>query len=443
MSAAAPTELTRAQVQTRTVRVLVTSQMLGGVGVASGFAVGAMLAEEVSGSASLSGLAPTCLSLGTALAAVPLARLMAHRGRRPGLAMGYVVGTAGAVTTVVAGVLGVFPLLLFGMVLFGTASATNLQARYAATDCATDAHRGRALSIVVWATTIGAVAGPNLTGLGGRFAEQVHLPELTGPFLFSIAAFGLGGAVIFLLLRPDPLFVARAQEPDTERRTTHASFRSSITLVRGSRSALLGLISMAMSQAVMVSVMSMTPVHMRHHGAELSVVGFVISGHIAGMYALAPLVGWLSDRFGRVPMIITGQGILMASCLIAATSGPHGSLYLGLGLFLLGFGWSFALVAGSTLLSESVPAQDRAGVQGSADFIMSSCGVFGGALAGVVVGTLGFVPLNVIASVLVLPPVALAIRVLRDAATRVPALMPPPREGDSGEITGVGIGAAE
>jgi MFS family permease len=420
-----------------------SSQMLGGVGVASGIAVGAMLAEETSGSASLSGLAPTCLNLGTALAAVPLARLMSRRGRRPGLAAGYVVGATGAFTAVIAGVLGSFPLLLFGMVLFGSATATNLQARYAATDCATDANRGRALSIVVWATTIGAVTGPNLAGVAGRLATGVHLPELTGAFLFSIAAFATGGTLITLLLRPDPLFVARAALTDEDQREPRLSFKASIGLVRSSRRASLGLVSIAISQAVMVSVMSMTPVHMRHHGAELTVVGFVISGHIAGMYALSPLVGWLSDRFGRVPMILTGQGVLLLSCLIAATAGPHSTIHLGVGLFLLGLGWSFGLVAGSTLLSESVPSASRAGVQGSADFIMSSCGVFGGALAGVVVGTLGYVPLNVIASLLVVPAMVMALRVQRRSPAPNTEPMPKPRLSDSGEIADVSVRAAE
>jgi MFS family permease len=386
--------------------------MLGGVGVASGIAVGALLAEETSGSASFSGLAATCLNLGTALAAIPLAKLMTARGRRPGLAAGYVMGATGAVVAVVAGVLGLLPLLLLGMMLFGSASATNLQARYAATDCATDASRGRALSIVVWATTIGAVSGPNLAGPAGHVATWLHLPELTGAFLFSIVAFGLGAIVVSVLLRPDPLLVARSRWSDAGHSAARPSLRSSIATIRSSPRAVLGLVSIAVSQAVMVAVMSMTPVHMRHHGAELTIVGIVISVHIAGMYALSPLVGWLSDRYGRIPSLLTGQLILLLSCAVAATAGPHSSAHLGLGLFLLGLGWSFGLVAGSTLLSESVPAATRSGVQGASDFVMSSCGALGGALAGVVVGTLGYVPLNVIASLLVIPPVVMALGAL-------------------------------
>src|SRR6266545_2571860 len=192
---------TYAAVQRRTVRVLVGSQVLGGVGVSIGFAVGALLAEQISGSATLAGLATTASVLGSALAAVPLSRLMAVRGRRPGLALGYLIGAAGASLAAVAAALDAYWLLLVGMCLFGSSTTANLQARYAATDLAVPARRARALGTVVWATTIGAVAGPNLSDPAGRTAEVLGLPALAGPFVWSGLAFVGGSLVVLALLR--------------------------------------------------------------------------------------------------------------------------------------------------------------------------------------------------------------------------------------------------
>jgi len=398
------------QAQRRTLRVLSASQVLGGIGVGSGIAVGGLIAEQVSGSTALSGLSQTASVLGAAFAALPMARLMSALGRRPGLLAGYAVATAGAVIVVTGATVASFLVVLLGATLLGSGTATNLQARYAATDLALAGSRARALATVVWATTVGVVLGPNLTGPGGDLARSVGLPALSGPLLFSIAAFAAAGLLVTVGLRPDPLLEARRRlgiDPAT--RTHHSSLRSSLRAVRESRAAMLGLAAIALSHTVMVSVMVMTPVHMSHEGATLRIVGLVISVHVAGMYALSPLVGWLADRFGRVPVILLGQVILVAAVAIAGSADGHAHGVLGLGLFLLGVGWSCALVAGSTLLSESVGAQVRPGVQGAADFVMGVCGASGGALAGVVVSGPGYGVLNALAGLLVVPVLLTAL----------------------------------
>jgi MFS family permease len=398
----ATTEVDRAQ--RRVVRLLSTTQILGGIGVGSGIAVGGLIAEEVSGSTALSGLSQTASVLGGAVAALPMARLMSAVGRRPGLVAGYVVATAGAGVVVTGSAVGSFLLVLIGATLFGTGTATNLQARYAATDLAVASTRARALATVVWATTVGVVLGPNLTGPGGDLARTLDLPPLAGPFLFSIAAFAAAGLILMVGLRPDPLLEARRRLGiDPAAHTHHASLRDALRAVSRSRAATLGLAGIALSHTVMVSVMVMTPVHMRHEGATLRIVGLVISVHVAGMYALSPLVGWLADRFGRVQVVLLGQAILVIAVLISGTADGHAHGVLGIGLFLLGVGWSCALVAGSTLLSESVDVAVRPGVQGGADFVMGICGATGGALSGVVVGGPGYGVLNALAGLLVLP----------------------------------------
>lgn len=398
-----------AVVQRRTVRVLAAAQVLGGLGVGAGISVGGLIAEDVSGSTAMAGLAQTATVLGAAVAALPMARLMSLRGRRPGLTGGYLVALGGAVLVVAGAVVGSFPLVLGGAVLMGAGTATNLQSRYAAADLAAPHHRARALATVVWATTLGVVLGPNLTGPGAAVAGAVGLPDLAGPLLFSVAAFGAAAALVALGLRPDPLLVARALAPAGEDHG-HLPVGRALRSAAGSRWAVLSLAAVAVAHTVMVSVMVMTPVHMRHEGATLNVVGIVISVHVAGMYALSPLVGWLADRLGRVAVIVLGHLVLGVAVLVAGTADGHAAL--GLGLLLLGLGWSCALIAGSTLLSESVAAAERPGVQGAADFTMGVCGAGGGALAGVVAAAAGYGALNAAAGLLALPVLVLALAVV-------------------------------
>jgi MFS family permease len=380
------------QLQRRTMRVLVASQVLGGVGVGSGIAVVGLLAYELSGTESLSGVSATASTIGAAFAALLIARIAAAHGRRPGLVGGYLVGAVGAVLAVVAAVVGNFPLHVVASVAFGWASASNLQARYAATDLAGPSRRGRALSTVVWATTVGAVLGPNLTGPGGVVAEAVGLPPLAGPYLFSLASFLAAAAVQMVGLRPDPLLTARRLDAGAVAggRTSPPSLRAALAVLRGHAPAIAALTSIASAHGVMVGVMVMTPVHLEHHGAALHVVGLTISLHIAGMYALSPLVGRLADRIGRRWTLAGGLVQLAAAVLLAAFAAPTGSAWFQTGLVLLGTGWSFCLVAGSALLTDATPVDARPTVQGASDLVMNLAGGAGGIAAGVVLAIAGY-----------------------------------------------------
>ena len=382
--------------------MLFASQVLGGLGVGIGIGVGSLLTQDISGSATLAGLPQTFSVLGGALAAVPLARLMTRRGRRPGLATGYAAGALGALLVVAATLTSSLTLVFIGMGLFGTASATNLQARFAATDLARADHRSRALALVVWATTVGAVAGPNLMAPASKAAVSSGLPAYAGPFGWSVLSFGLAAALLLVALRPDPMRLAQAIDRADGVRVVRASVRESFAAIRRSPNAVLGLASVAVSHTVMVAMMVMTPVHMNAVGmGQLDIIGLVISAHIAGMYAFAPVVGWVSDRIGRLRTSAVSWAVLLAAAALAGTAGPGGQAQLGAGLFLLGLGWSFGLISGSTLVSESVPADVRTGVQGSSDLVMGLCGAGGGALAGVVVGTVGYGALSALAAALV------------------------------------------
>jgi MFS family permease len=404
------------QVQRRTMTTLVATQGLGGLGVTIGITVAALLAEEISGSEQLAGLAQTMQVLGAALASYGLAHLMGIRGRRAGLVLGYVVGAVGAAVCVLAGAADSFLLLMVGTSLFGATPAANAQSRYAATDLAAPDRRARSLSLVVWATTIGAVAGPNLTGPAGTAARTLGLPPLTGPFLFGLVAIVLAAAVIWFFMRPDPLLVAR--EAALARGgvvRTGTAWRQVWQATRERPALAAGIAALALGHAVMVAVMVMTPLHMHHGGASLELIGVTISVHVLGMYFFSPLVGWAADRFGRAPVLAAGAGVLLLSLLLAGTSPAGASWRIGVGLFLLGVGWSLVTVAASTLLTEEAPLSVRPDVQGSADRVVGVVAAAAGARDGVVVGWLGFGALNLFAALLV-TGVATAAEVARRTA---------------------------
>ncbi|HEX2361460.1 MAG TPA: MFS transporter [Jiangellaceae bacterium] len=388
-------------VQRRTVRTLFTSQVVGGLGVSGGIAVGALLAAGVLGSEDLAGFAQTAQVLGAALLALPAARLSVARGRRVGLGFAYALSVLGATLAVMAGQVGSFPLLLLGTALFGGGTTAGLQARFASTDLALPERRARTLSIVVWATTIGAVIGPNLVGPAGALARTIGIEPLAGPYLLGGVFLAVAGLVVMVGLRPDPLVVARSLRAEPAEAPRHGVIRHGLMAARQSPRALLGLGAIIIAHTVMVSVMVMTPIHMQHGHASLELIGLVISVHVAGMFAFSPVMGWLADRVGRIPVIAGGGVTLLAAVALSGTAREGHSAGLTLGLFLLGLGWSACLVAGSTLLTEGVPADDRPAAQGASDLLMGLSAAVGGAVAGLIVGTLGYGVLNAMASVLV------------------------------------------
>ncbi|MCX4773286.1 MFS transporter [Streptomyces sp. NBC_01285] len=393
----------------RTTAVLIAGQILGGLGVPVGIALAPVLATQVSGSEALSGLAPTASVTGTALLSLPLAALMTSRGRRPGLVLAYLIGALGAGLVVLATAVENFPLLLLGMAAFGAGSSANLQARFAAADLAEPERRGRAISTVIWATTIGSVLGPNIAAPAGRVFRGTAVSETAGPFVWAAGIFLLAALVVAALLRPDPLLTARALAPQESGSAGNRSLRAGIAAVRASPMARLALVTVTVSHTAMVSIMVMTPVDLGHHGADLQLIGLVISGHIAGMYAFSPVMGWLSDRFGRLTVIGLAVGLLSLAALLAGTAGAaHGRTAAG--LFVLGLGWSAGLVAGSALLTDSVPQPARAAVQGLSDLTMNASAGIGGAVAGVIVSRASYGWLNLTGACLLLPMAALALR---------------------------------
>ena len=378
--------------QRRTVKVLALGQALGGFGLGATLSVGALLAVELSGSPAWSGAAATISTLGAATAAMPLANLAYKKGRRIALGSGAFLAILGATLMIVATYAVSFPIELMALFLLGAGSAVGLQARFAAADIPTGKPKGKDLSMVVWATTLGAVIGPNLIAPGEALGLWLGMPHLSGPFLFTILAQLLSTTVFWVGLRPDPLLVAREIAGLPEKRK-NPGVRGALEVIRSYPIAGFSVLTIALSHMVMVSVMAMTPAHLSSEGHSLAEVGFTISLHVAGMYAFAPIFGNLSDRLGAKPVIVFGQLIFLTSLAVSGFGQSQFNAVL-LGLFLLGLGWSASTVAASALLSESLGTENRSKVQGFSDSLMSLSGAFGGAIAGTILALYTFGGLN-------------------------------------------------
>jgi MFS family permease len=351
--------------------------------------VAALLAQQLTGSATLAGLAQAAAIAGGMFASVPLAELTANRGRRAGVTTGYLIGAGGGAAVVFGGVVGSYPLLFAGSLLAGTAVAAGLQARFAATDLVEPARRGRAIGTVVWASTIGGVLGPSLAGPSDTVAGFLGLPQFTGPFLVICAGLVAAAIATFAWLRPDPLLLARSLRGETQR-PARQRLRHTVRQLSINPAARRSLVAIAVVHAVMVSVMNMASLHLHHGGSTLSIIGFAISIHLAGMFMLAPVFGWLSDRFGGQLVLALGLFLLLAAAVILQSSSGHDVGVVAVGLLVLGFGWSAGFVAGSSLLTASVDEELRPHAQGMSDLLMQAAAAVSSLLAGGVVSLWGY-----------------------------------------------------
>lgn len=392
--------------QRRTVRVLTGGQILGGFALGSTLSIGSLLAASLSGSPAWAGAAATFSTLGAASWAIPMARLANARGRKVSLAAGAGLAIFGAILVITSAAIGFFPMLLLALFLLGGGSAAGLQARFAAVDLDSASSRstGRDLATVVWATTIGAVIGPNLFGPGEFIGNLLGMPTMTGPFLFTIIAQLSAASVFWFGLRPDPLLVAKELDKAKGGLKPKVSIKSAFETLRAYPTAAFAVSAISLSHMVMVAVMSMTPLHMHHMGYDLVVVGFTISLHIAGMYAFSPIFGWLSDRLGRIQVVLLGQ-LIFVTALAIAGFGQHDRTMVTLGLFLLGLGWSASTVSASALLAKTLPTAEKTNVQGLSDTSMNLAGALGGAVSGSILASVAFLGLNEAALI----PVAMVV----------------------------------
>ena len=387
----------RDALQKRTLRTLTAGQIIGAAALASAVTVGAYVVQDILGDTTpWGGIATATVTMGTAVMAQVLSRLMIRRGRRPGLQLGYALATIGALIAAVGAQHRILGIFLIGLFLFGNGQASNLLARYAATDLAAPDQRATAMSRIVFASTFGAVFGPLLISPAEAAGQEwFGWSKYTGPWVFSAIVLALAFVNTAIRLRPDPLVLAGGISPKGG--VPLPSIPQAMAIVVSTPKGRLALGSMVISQVTMVAVMTMTPVHMKLHGHE-TLSQFVVSLHIAGMYAFSPLVGRYADTRGTVRAVLVGAWLLVAATVLAALSG-EAALILFPSLWLLGIGWNFGLIGGSSMLLESVPDSKRVTVQGSADLMMSFCGGLAGLSSGFIRKAYGFHMLSASATV--------------------------------------------
>lgn len=388
------------QLYRRTLLVVVISQIFGGAGLAAGITVGALLAQDMLGTDSITGIPTALFTLGSAGAALLVGRLSQRWGRRFGLTVGFLAGGIGAVGVIIAALANSIVLLFASLLIYGAGTATNLQARYAGTDLANSTQRAKAISVAMVSTTFGAVAGPNLVDVMGEFAESIGIPSLAGPFILAAAAYILAGLVLFFFLRPDPYMVARAISD--AQRTTNSSLleeNSSLSLVNR-RGIIAGATVMILTQFVMIAIMTMTPIHMGHHGHGLTDVGLVIGFHVGAMFLPSLITGYLVDKVGRAVMAMASAVTLLVSGILAAM-GPVDSMFVIItSLVLLGLGWNFGLISGTAILIDATSPSTRAKTQGSVDVLIALSGALGGGLSGMVVAHSSYAVLSIAGALL-------------------------------------------
>ncbi|MFK9094201.1 MFS transporter [Bacillus salipaludis] len=391
----------------RTLFVVSISQIFGGAGLAAGVTVGALLAQQMLGTDAYAGIPSALLTLGSAGAALFVGRLSQAYGRRTGLTAGFLIGGLGAIGVILAAILNSVFLLFASLLVYGSGSATNLQARYAGTDLANREQRATAISMTMVFTTFGAVAGPNLVNVMGNFALSIGVPSLAGPFILGAAAYILAGVVLFIMLRPDPFVIARMIEA-TNLGPSDKGNVATTEQTENKRGIFVGATVMVLTQIVMVAIMTMTPVHMMHHGHSLGAVGLVIGFHIGAMYLPSLVTGVLVDKLGRTAMAIASGTTLLLAGLLAAFAPADSMVLLVIALSLLGLGWNFGLISGTALIVDSTKTSTRAKTQGTVDVLIALSGAAGGALSGMIVAGSSYLTLSFtggILSLLLIPVV--------------------------------------
>jgi MFS family permease len=405
--------------QRRTLAVLLLAQILSGAGLAAGITVGALLAEQMLGSSRFAGLPTVFFTIGSAAAAVGVGGVSQSLGRRAGLSAGYLTGALGSLGVVVAASFDNVVLLFASLLIYGAGVSTNLQARYAGADLAAPSRRGRAVSIVLVATAVGAIIGPNLVRVTGTLAAGFGIPALAGPFMLGAAAYASAGVVLWLLLRPDPLLLARSLAAAASSQLSQAGPEPSIATAasrsrrRWSWAVAGGAGIMILTQLVMVAIMTMTPIHLEHHGHGIAITGVVISAHVAGMFLPSPFSGWLVDRFGYLLIAAAAGVILLAAGLLAAWAPMDSVGTLLLALVLLGLGWNLGLVSGTTLVTDAAPLETRARTQGVVELGVALAGAGGGLSSGLIVTAASYGTLALaggILALIIIPIAAIARR---------------------------------
>jgi MFS family permease len=398
--------------------VLFANQSLASAGFIAAATINSIIGSKLGGSPSYAGVPSAVYLLGGAFAASAWGYLMERIGRRTGIVLGLLIGVIGNALVLYAISASSFLLFLFGMVLMGITNAAVILGRFAAAEVNPPEKRGAAISNVVLGGTFGAVVGPLLVGPMGNFAATLGMDELAGAYLATLALFAVSSAVVFLGLRPDPRDLGRevsAQYPDL---TLNGEVRPILEIFR-QPAALVAVTAMVLGQVVMVAIMVITSLHMRGHQHNLRDISAVVSSHTFGMYAFSVLSGRLSDKWGRGPVILVGAFTLLLACVTAPLSPDV--LPLAVALFLLGLGWNFCFVGGSTLLADQLSPLERSRTQGANDLLVGLASATGSLGSGVIFAASNYTVINILAGILALVPLLMVLLWMRKRSVAVTA----------------------
>ncbi len=386
--------------------VLFLSQSLSSAGFIAAFTVNALIGVDLTGKQAMAGVPGALYVVGQACGALTWGFSMEPLGRRRVLALGQVAGVIGSAIAVSAVVTRSFSFFLFGLVLVGMARSAVDLGRFAAAEVHLPEKRGRAISSVVLGSTVGAIFGPLMVGPMGQLATWFGYPELSGAYMGGGAVLVLAATLIFAGLKPDPRDVGRELAQIHPALIPQQAARSLAEIAR-QPGVIVAMVTMAFAQMVMVVPMSITSVHMKVHQHPLTAVSLVISAHTLGMYAFSIISGRMADRRGRGPVIILGTAVMILSCLMAAPS--VNLLPLAVALFLLGLGWNFAYVAGSTLLADQLSPRERAKTQGFNDLLLNLSSGASQVGSGVVYAAGGYGVMGTAAAAMAVVPLGLAV----------------------------------
>lgn len=392
--------------------ILFANQSLASAGFIAAATINSILGAQLGGSDYWTGVPSAVYLLGSAFAASAWGYIMERIGRRNSMTLGLVIGVIGNTLVLFAIRAASLPEFLLGMLLMGITNAAVILGRFAAAEVNPPDRRGKAISLVVWGGTFGAVVGPLLVGPMGTFVKTFGLNELSGAYLSTLILFAVASVVVFVGLRPDPRDLGREVASQYPEDHPHGGEVRPVLTIMRQPAALTALTAMVLGQVVMVALMVITSRHMNHHQHGLTDISHVIQAHTIGMYAFSIISGWLVDRWGRKAVIITGALLLTAACITAPLSPDV--LPLGIALFLLGLGWNFCFVGGSTLLADQLSPAERSRTQGFNDLLVGLASATASLSSGLIFAATSYTVISIVAGGLSLIPLALAMIGLRN-----------------------------
>ena len=411
---AAPAAAVRTLHARRITGALLISQSLGSAGSVAAATVAAIVGAELSGMTSLAGLPSAVNQIGIAVASLYWSRHSDKVGRRGALSAALVIGGLGALL-VMAGVASrSFPLVLLALFVSGSGNAAVQLGRFVAAEVTPRARRARAIATVVLGGTVGSVVGPALVAPTGRLMESFGFSAIAGPYLATAAGLLLTALLLFTQLRPEPKTIGDAINDEERGATVDAPARTVRQLLRDP-SVRTAVSMVVTAHMVMVGLMQMTSLHMHGNDHSLASISLVFSSHTFGMFAFSILSGWLTDRWGRKPVLSLGAVVLLASCLLAPLSPDV--LPIAFALFLLGLGWNLCYVAGSALLSDVLTSAEKGRMQGFNDLLVGGAAAAAAILGGLVMATSGYTTMGLLGALASAPLIVIALRLPRQVVT--------------------------